>query len=72
MKKLELIFENEAGKSVTYSLDEPVEPVDTEAVIHAMDEIINQNVFITRDGPLVAKRGARIVERTVTDIQLDE
>lgn len=72
MKRLELIFVNEAGKTATYSLDDPVEPVDSAAVIHAMDEIIEQNVFTTRDGALVAKRGARIVERTVTDIDIGE
>lgn len=70
MKKLELIFENEDGKSVTFTLDNPVEPADAEAVNAAMDEVIAQNAFGSPGGNLVAKKGARIVERTVTDIDI--
>lgn len=70
MKRLELIFENEAGKNVTFTLDEPVEPVDEEAIHQAMDEIITQNVFTTNDGDVIVKKGARIVERTVTPIDI--
>lgn len=70
MKRLELIFENEGGKSVTYTLDDPVDPVDVAAVHAAMDEIIAQNVFESTDGAIITKKAARIVERTVTDIDL--
>lgn len=70
MKKLELKFENEDGKVVTYSLDEPIEPVDPAAVTAAMDEILLQNAFSTSGGNLVAKKSARVVERIVQDIEL--
>lgn len=70
MKKLELIFENEEGKTVTYSLDNPIDPADVVAVEAAMDEIVTQNVFSTSGGNIVAKKGARIVERTVTEIEI--
>lgn len=70
MKKLELIFENQAGKTVTYSLDNPVDPADVSAINAAMDEIIEQNVFSSNGGNIVAKKGARIVERTVTEVDL--
>jgi len=72
MKRLELIFENEDGKSVTYTLDNPVEPADSVAVNEAMDEIIAQDVFFSNGGDIVAKKAARIVERTVTDIEINE
>jgi len=72
MKRLELIFENEAGKNVTFTLDEPVDPVNPEAIHQAMDEIIAQNVFTTNDGDVIAKKGARIVERTVTPIDIEQ
>lgn len=72
MKRLELIFENVEGKSVTYALDNPVDPADVVAVEAAMDEIIAQDVFSTSGGNIVAKKGARIVERTVTDIEIGE
>lgn len=71
MKRLELLFENEEGRTVTFSLDEPVDPVDPEAVSAAMDEVLAQNVFESNGGELVKKKGARIVERYVTDIEID-
>ncbi|OZU88358.1 hypothetical protein CIL03_11960 [Virgibacillus indicus] len=70
MKKLELKFENYDGKTVTYSLDQPVEPVDPAAINAAMDEIIAQNAFMTSGGDLVAKKSARVVERIVEDVDL--
>ncbi len=70
MKRLELIFENEEGKSVTHTLDNPIEPADPEAVNAAMDEVIAQDCFGSTGGNLVAKKGARIVERTVTEIDI--
>ncbi|MEI3604005.1 DUF2922 domain-containing protein, partial [Oceanobacillus sp. SE10311] len=33
-------FENQEGKVVTYTLDDPVEPINHEAVNEAMDTII--------------------------------
>lgn len=71
MKKLELIFENELGKNVKYTLDSPIEPADAEAVSAAMDTIIEQDVFHTTGGDLVGKKQARIVDRQVTDIEID-
>ena len=71
MKKLELKFENEDGKTVTYSLEKPIDPVDPEAVKEAMDEIITQNAFTSSGGDLIAKKSARVVDRTVEEIALD-
>ncbi|WP_188454879.1 DUF2922 domain-containing protein [Virgibacillus oceani] len=70
MKKLELKFVNQDGKTVTYSLDNPVEPVDSAAVKNAMDEIMAQNAFTSSGGDLVSIKSARIVERNVTDVEL--
>jgi uncharacterized protein YggL (DUF469 family) len=70
MKNLELKFENEDGKTVTYTLEKPVEPVDPEAVKTAMDTIIAQNAFTSSGGDLIAKKSARIVDRTVEEIDL--
>ncbi|UJL45862.1 DUF2922 domain-containing protein [Virgibacillus sp. NKC19-16] len=69
-KKIELKFRNEDEKIVTYSLDNPIEPVDPEAVNAAMDEIITQNAFTSSGGDVIVKDSARIVERTVEDIEL--
>ncbi|WP_257349184.1 DUF2922 domain-containing protein [Pseudalkalibacillus decolorationis] len=69
-KQIELLFENLEGKTVRISLDQPVEPTDPAAINAAMDQILADNALTSSGGDLVAKKGARIVERNVTDIQL--
>lgn len=71
MKILELFFENDEGKTVKYTLEQPVEPVDTEEVEAAMDEIIAQNAFTSSGGDIVMKKSARVVETTIEDIEID-
>lgn len=70
MKKLELKFLNEDGKTVTYSLDKPIEPVEPATVNAAMDEIIAQDVFTSSGGDIVSKKSARVVENIVQEIDL--
>ncbi|MUV36697.1 hypothetical protein JNUCC1_00501 [Lentibacillus sp. JNUCC-1] len=70
MKQLELKFVNQEGKTVTYTLDKPIEPVDTAAVHQAMDEIISRNAFTSTGGNIVEKKSARVVERSVEEIDL--
>ena len=69
-RNLELLFENEEGKTVRISLEAPVEPADPVQISQVMDEVLSRNVFFSSGGDLVAKKGARIVERTVEDIEL--
>lgn len=69
-KTIELLFENAAGKVVRYTLDNPVDPFDAAAVNSAMDTILSQNAFTSSGGDLAKKKGARIVDRNVTDIPL--
>ncbi|HLR09068.1 MAG TPA: DUF2922 domain-containing protein [Bacillota bacterium] len=71
MKKLELQFFNEDGKTVTYTLEKPIEPVDPEDVNSAMDEIIEQNAFTSSGGDIVEKKGARLVEHIVEEIEVN-
>lgn len=70
MKKLELQFKNEEDNTVTLSIDNPIEPVNATAVNEAMDNILQQDVFTSRGGGLVSKHAARVVERTVTDVEI--
>ncbi|MBU9723254.1 MULTISPECIES: DUF2922 domain-containing protein [Bacillaceae] len=70
-KKLELQFINAGGKNVTISIDDPIEPVDSQAVSQVMDVVIANSVFTSREGLLVQKRGARIVERKVEEVQIE-
>lgn len=69
-KTLELIFTTEENKSSTISIDNPKEPVDLEIVNGAMDIIIAEAALYTTSGKYVAKKGARMVERTVQDFTL--
>lgn len=68
--KLELLFRNQEGKTSKVEVDNPSLPVDPEAIATAMDEIIAADSFDYGQG-LVAKIGARLVERTVEDIELE-
>lgn len=68
-KKLELQFTNLEGKTATISIDDPIEPVNAAAVSAAMDTILAENVFTSTGGDFVAKKGARVVERNVTDVE---
>ncbi|RYL89283.1 DUF2922 domain-containing protein [Sporolactobacillus sp. THM19-2] len=70
MKRLNLVFLNTAGKSVTLSLNDPVEPADPVAVRSAMDEIIAQNVFESTGGELTQVKSARISENNTTPIEI--
>lgn len=69
-KYLELIFETEEGKTARTRLDSPVEPVDSEAVNAAMDLIVQEGLFYSSSGDWVKKKGARIVTRTVEEIEI--
>ena len=52
------------------NVDSPIDPVDQQLLSAAMDQILAANIFMTNGGELVAKKGARIVERNVTEIEL--
>ena len=69
-KTLELIFTTEENKSSTISIDNPKEPIDMEVVNSAMDIIIAEAALYTTSGKYVAKKGARMVERTVQSFTL--
>lgn len=71
MKTLQLVFENEEGKNATYTLNDPVEPADSEEVKTAMETVIEQDVFTTNGGRLVKVKAAKIVDRKVEEIELD-
>lgn len=69
-KRLELQFIDSVNKTITISIEEPIEPVDALAVSAAMDTIIAQNIFKTPGGDLVSKKGARVVTRDTADVFL--
>lgn len=68
---LQLTFANIAGKTMTININDP-KPNLTEAEVNvAMQTIIDQAVF-SKDGLLFnVKKSARVVERNVTEIELN-
>ncbi|MDR4949561.1 DUF2922 domain-containing protein [Neobacillus cucumis] len=69
-KTLELQFGTEFGKTARISVENPKEPVDEEVVKLSMAQIIAADVFTTAGGKLVASKGARVINRDVTDYEL--
>ncbi|MBM7585420.1 hypothetical protein JOC86_001962 [Bacillus pakistanensis] len=69
-KTLELQFTTQLGKSANVSIDDPIEPLDTAKVKLAMDSLIAENVIQSSSGALVANKGARVVERNVTEYEI--
>jgi hypothetical protein len=67
-KTLQLVFRNEEGRTVTLSLNDPIEPIDSGEVEGVMDTIIAKDVFTSSGGSLVEKVTARLVAREVTEI----
>ncbi|KAA0548444.1 DUF2922 domain-containing protein [Bacillus sp. BGMRC 2118] len=69
-KTLQLQFINEEEKTVTISIDNPIEPVSPAAIDAAMDTILSANVFVSAGGDLITKKGARVVESNVNEVTL--
>lgn len=69
-KTLELQFVTDSGQSSNISLDAPKEPVDPVAVRTAMEGIIASDAFFSTKGKLVAVKGARVIERNVTEYEI--
>jgi hypothetical protein len=69
-KTLELQFTTQLGKSANVSVDDPIEPIDAAKVKLAMDSLIAENVIQSSSGALVAIKGARVVERNVTEYEI--
>ncbi|MBZ5752390.1 DUF2922 domain-containing protein [Metabacillus rhizolycopersici] len=69
-KTLELLFLNTEGKTVKVNVDSPIDPIDQQALSTAMDQLLASNIFMTNGGEFVSKKGARIVDRNVTEIEL--
>lgn len=71
-KVLELLFANQDGKVAKINIDEPKENLTSTEISQAMDAIINANIFTSQGGSFISKKGARIVERIVTEYAIVE
>ncbi|WP_040207419.1 DUF2922 domain-containing protein [Neobacillus jeddahensis] len=69
-KTLELQFGTEFGKTANITIDNPKEPIDEEIVKLSMAQIIASEVFVSVSGKLVSVKGARVIDRNVTEYEL--
>jgi len=69
-KTLELTFNTANGKQSKLTLSEPVESLDLEVMKTAMNMIVEADVFTTVNGDFVSPKGARVIERNVTEYEL--
>jgi hypothetical protein len=69
-KTLELEFVTELGKSARLTVENPKEPIEEAAVKNAMEEIIASGVFTSANGNFVSVKGARVVDRNVTEYEI--
>jgi len=63
--KLELVFLNEVGKKFVVTMDNPREDLTSEELGEAMDEIIENNVFLSSLFDLVEPIEARVVTTNI-------
>lgn len=69
-KTLEMQFTTEFGKTARISVDNPKEPIDEAVVKLSMEQIIASDIFTSGNGRFVAPKGAKVIERNVTDYEL--
>lgn len=65
---LQMVFRNEEGRTVTISLADPIETLDSNQVQLVMEEIIEKNIFTSSGGNLLEVVAARLVSREVTEV----
>lgn len=69
MQVLELIFVKEDGKTVSFSIDNPITPVNELVVNQVMDTILASSVF-SSISENTRKKGARLIEKNVSEVQI--
>lgn len=68
--KLEMEFKDIAGKKFSLSLESPREDLTEIDIKEAMDEVVNKNIFSTKEGDIVETVGARIVTTEIEEIMI--
>ncbi|MGE7839861.1 DUF2922 domain-containing protein [Lysinibacillus sp. NPDC093712] len=69
-KVLELQFETEMGKTATIAIDAPKPNVTPAEIQQVMQTIIMNSVFGGQAGAFVGIKGARIIDRQVSEFEL--
>ena len=71
-KKLLMSFRNADGNQVSLSIDDPRADVTDVEVKAAMQMVLDENIFTSNGGELVAIVDATIIETTKTDLNVEE
>lgn len=69
---LELKFDTGNGKTMTLIVDEPRDNLTSTEIEDVMQTIIASNIFHHNGSSLIAINQARIVERTISEIEFVE
>ncbi len=64
-RTLRMVFENLDGRQTAISVFDPDPEVDAQVLEDTMDHIVNNDIFNTSGGAIVAKIRAELVERSV-------
>jgi hypothetical protein len=62
-KRLELLFQNSAGRQVIVPVLEPKPELTNQEIETVMQTILDKNLFNSTGGDLVKKLGARLITR---------
>ena len=65
---LRLSWRNEAGRTYSFSIDNPRDDVTQAEIENFMDLVINKNVILSTGGALVAKSDAHLINTEDTDL----
>ena len=65
---LRLSWRNEAGRTYSFSIDNPENDLTEAQIKNFMDLAINKNVILSSGGALVAKADAHLVNTQDTDL----
>lgn len=68
IRRLEMVFNNELGRTSKITLDDVRDEVTQLDVQTAMENIINKNIFDTSGGELVGIESARIVTTAIEEV----
>lgn len=68
---LQMTFTNADNKTMTINVNDPKENVTAAEVSAVMDTIIASAVFVKEGSVFDTKKSARIVDRVVTDFELN-
>jgi hypothetical protein len=68
---LELVFELADGKTLTLSVPNPKNGLTAVEINTAMQTIVTANIFAREGAGIAAKKSARIVEREVTEFEIN-